>query len=306
MSNPMDIINEILDGGYTAPLLADKANSKDATYAEEGERLMNHLKQFTSITMQLRIDQSTTYRDVRIEDDAVRAYCCTFEVRVPIWIGDYQIHIRANRDGVPQCVDNVRYMDTADKFPEEVIVDLIKGRPFVAPFTVDGEATWNGKLANRLGAADIRNSMLAAVKTALEGNSSGECDTFRLVIGLLPDKKQFNKGIGKLTKGQFQDLARLFFSVGANVDATRASIPNQIPHDFGLKNVDDLLCVIIAATDLYRAELLPNGRYPLCEFERYYQTRLREAQTAGAISYSEIKNKAALKAFITFLGGKLR
>jgi hypothetical protein len=126
------------------------------------------------------------------------------------------------------------------------------------------------------------------------------------VAGLLPDKKQNSKEIGKLTKGQFQDFARLFFSVGAHVHATRAGIPNQIPHDFGLKNVDDLLCVIIAAATLYRAEVIPAGRYPLCEFAYHYQQRLRDARAAGAIADSEIKNKADLKAFITYLGGKLR
>lgn len=307
MTNPMDFINEILDGGYTAPMLADKANSKDQTYAEEGERLLNHIKQFETIELKSEPDSSSpSYRNLLIVDAAVRAYKSPFEVRLPVTVGAYQIQIRANADGIPQFLQYVRNAGDICLFPEEVIVDVVKGRTFTTPFTVAGDATWNGKLTNRLNAADIRNSMLSAVKTAFQGNEQGggHCDTFTLRVSIASRKADISEG--RLTKGNYQDFARLFFSVGADATATRLNLENQIPHDFKLKNVDDLACVIIAASGLFKADLMPTGRYPLADFANYYQLRLREAQAARAIPYSSINNKAELKAFITFLGGKLR
>jgi hypothetical protein len=306
MTNPMDFINEILDGGYTAPMLADKANSKDQTYAEEGERLLNHIKQFETIELKSEPDSSSpSYRNLYIADAAVRAYKSPFEVRLPVKVGAYQIQIRANADGVPQFLQYLRNAGDICLFPEEVIVDVVKGRTFTTPFTVVGEPTWNGKLTNRLNAADIRNSMLSAVKAALQ-TTTGVCDTFTMKISLLPDRKQRSKESGKLTKGNYQDFARLFFSVGADYYKTKAILENQIPHDFGFKNVDDLACAIIAASTVYNVELLPDGRYPLADFASHYQLRLREARSAGSLTDSEVETKADLKAFITFLGGKLR
>jgi hypothetical protein len=304
MADHMDIFNDIVSGGFSAPMLADVANGKDQKFASEGERFVAHLSQFQTITVQAKMDKDYSNRTLNIiTDDALCEYHGTGQVQVPVTLGEWKVEIRANLNGVNHYLGPVRTMDDAAKFPEESVTDLVKGREVTVPFTIAGEATWNGKLAQRLSASEIRSSMLDAVKTAVKTAGTGECDVFILRCNVASRKGDIDTGT--LGKGSFQDFARLFFSVGKNADDTRRAIENQIAHDFGLKNVDDLLCVIIAASDLYKLSFTPQGRYPLAEFANYYQVRLRDARDSGKLG-GEVRSKKDLQAFIEFLGGKMR
>lgn len=291
----MNILNDILGGGFTAPLLCDLANEKDNYHATMAAEFVKHLKQHPVITMLLPKDKDGyTTRYLKINPShAVTAYIGG-EYQLIVKVGDKQVTLCGSSGGV-RAVSSFRTVDDLVGFPDHLMADIVAGRDFDAPVTIsdDVEPTWSGKLKSRLGPAEVRQSIQAAIKDLLT-KGVGACDVFTL-RGRLVKEKRNRSSVGDISPKQWKDLARMFFKLNKNGEID----PNAVANDFGITNVDNYA---LAVKEICRrlapgVEIEGCTRWNICDFNTHSEQQRRNVNAIPDLSISKI---------ITFFGGKAK
>jgi hypothetical protein len=311
----VELLNDIINAGYVAPVLVDEAEKEHARCLKIAQTLTDAIASMgNKLTVKWGKTPYSTGRKGELTGDLLGVLSNAVNGDKP----NHAINIMCTIDGVAATltyttkgtVDLGAFVSTLDNL--EAIANLETCYAILKARTVDmafeaKSVEFDGYIYQHYSALSLKEALLADVKGSFCGNH-----TLRGVLDVR---------IKDMTNPNKAELASLFFGGVRKSKFNKQSLENKVvATDFGIKNVDDLAAVIFVAYGFAWAgsdcRVIRNAE--LVNFTRYVMKRVDEAVAYGGVLACKHRdgtvdlrgtfrdrNNANLISFIEFLGGKV-
>lgn len=310
----LELLDQIINGDYTAPYLGEVADSVGTPVRKRAEEFLQWLK--ARRTFCFKVKPTPVGLNCAFDDTSFIAPGFSVSAKLITDRGmEFNISPFQATDTMTRSGFGIQ-TDSLNQFSPEQVTDMIFNNQLKA-VVVFGDEISCSKLFPRRSAAEIVHKMAAELRTALStgfGNYPGD-DTDIL-------RYQTRSGTNAEERKSIRTLANLFFNTNLNSRDTIHDVMQAVKdapfcNDFGIKNADHLLIVMRFAIDVLNAgNVFETGRTRACDFTAYYTKMIERFINAhpgvgmrlGYVDYRrelKLPPENAIAALIEFFDGKI-